>query len=81
MPHPSLEGIGTPWVRAQESRQHPVLLDTKPNKMTAAILNWYGSFLSSGTQISVTKPELSKIQLQLIEPTKTKILNHIILPH
>ena len=48
--HPSLEGIGTPWVRAQESRQHSVSLDTKPNKMTAAILNLYGSFLSSSTQ-------------------------------
>ena len=28
--HPSLEGMGTPWVRAQESRQHSVPLDTKP---------------------------------------------------
>ena len=40
----------TPWVCAQESHQHPVLLDTKPIQMTAAILNLYGSFLSSGTQ-------------------------------
>ena len=30
----SLQGICT-----QESRQHPVLLDTKPDKMTVAILN------------------------------------------
>ena len=47
--HPSLEGIGAPWVCAQESRQHPVSLDTKPNKMTGGILNMYGSFLSSST--------------------------------
>ena len=32
--NPSLEGIGTPWVCDQESHQHPVSLDTKPNKMT-----------------------------------------------
>ena len=49
-PHPSLEGISTPWVCDQESRQHPILLDTKPDKMTAAVLNSYGSFFSSGTQ-------------------------------
>ena len=41
---------GMPWVRAQESRQHPVSLDTKPNKMTVAVVNLYGSFLSSSTQ-------------------------------
>ena len=39
----SLEGICTPWVCAQDSRQHPVLLDTKPNKITAAILKLYVS--------------------------------------
>ena len=48
-PHPSLEGIGTPWVCDPESRQHPVSLETKPDKMTVAILNLYGSFLSSST--------------------------------
>ena len=48
--HPSLEGIGTPWVPHQESHQQPISLDTKPNKMTAAVLNLYGSFLSSSTQ-------------------------------
>ena len=48
--HPSLEGSGTPWVCAQESRQHPISLDTKPNKMTVAVMNLYGSFLSSSTQ-------------------------------
>ena len=42
--HPSLEGIGMLWVRAQESRQHPVALDTKPNKMTVVVRNLYGSF-------------------------------------
>ena len=29
---PSLEGIGTPWVCDQESRQHPVLVDIKPKR-------------------------------------------------
>ena len=48
--NPSLEGIGTPWVCDQESHQHPVSLDTKPHKMTAGVLNLYGSFLSSITQ-------------------------------
>ena len=48
--HPSLEGISTLWVCAQESRQHPVLIDTKPDKTTEAILTFYGSFLSSITQ-------------------------------
>ena len=48
--HASLEGIGTPWVCAQESRQHAVALDTKPNKMTVAVVNLYGSFLSFITQ-------------------------------
>ena len=38
LPHLSLEGIGTMWVCDQESRQHPVLFDTKPDKMTATIL-------------------------------------------
>ena len=47
--HPSLECIGAPWVGAQESRQHPDLLDTDPNKMTATILNLYGSYMSSST--------------------------------
>ena len=40
----------TPWVRDQESHQHPVLLDTKPDKIAAAILNFYESFLTSSTQ-------------------------------
>ena len=31
--HPSIEGIGTPWVCAQESLQYSVLLDTKSNKI------------------------------------------------
>ena len=48
--HPSLKGFSTPWVRDQESRQHPNLLDTKPDNVRAAVLNLYGSFLSSGTQ-------------------------------
>ena len=42
MRHPSLEGSGTPWVCAQESHQHPVLLDTKHNNMTVAVMNLYG---------------------------------------
>ena len=41
--YPSLEVIGTPWVCAQDSRQHPVLQDTKPKKITAAILKLYVS--------------------------------------
>ena len=48
--HLPLEGIITLWVYAQESRQHPVLIDTKPDKMATAILKWYWSFLSSSTQ-------------------------------
>ena len=47
--HPSLEGIGMPLFCAQESCQHNVVLNTKPNKMTVAILNLYRSFLSSST--------------------------------
>ena len=39
--HPFLEGIVTPWVCGKESRQHPVSLDTKPNKIKAAILNQF----------------------------------------
>ena len=45
-----LEGIGTILVCDQESDKHPVSLDTKPNKETAAISNLYGGFLSSSTQ-------------------------------
>ena len=48
--HPSLERISMQWVCAQESRQQPVLLDSKPDKMTVAILNVYGTFLSYSTQ-------------------------------
>ena len=36
---PGHKGIGTPWFCAQESRQQPVLLETKANNMAAAILN------------------------------------------
>ena len=43
MAHTSLEGIGTPWGCAQESRPHPVLFDSKPDKKIMAILNLYGS--------------------------------------
>ena len=48
--HPSLEGSGTPWVRAQESNQHPISFNTKPNKMTVAVLNLYASVFSSSTK-------------------------------
>ena len=34
----------TPWVCDQESCQHPVLLDTNPGKIAAAILNLYERF-------------------------------------
>ena len=33
------------WVHDQESRQHPVSLDTKPDLIAEAILNLYVSFL------------------------------------
>ena len=38
-PPPPLEGIGTPWACDRERHLHPVLFDTMPDKMTAAILN------------------------------------------
>ena len=47
---PPLEGIDAQWVLAQQSRRQPILFDTKRNKMAVAILNSYGSFLSSSTQ-------------------------------
>ena len=39
--HPSLKGFGTPWARAQESRQHTVLLDTQPNNIAVAVMNFH----------------------------------------
>ena len=42
--HPSLKGICMLWVCARESRQHPVLFDTKPDQIKVVILNFYGSF-------------------------------------
>ena len=43
--HPSLEGRCTPWVNAQESRQHPVLFVTNADKMVLAFQNLVGRFL------------------------------------
>ena len=40
----------TPWMCDQESRQHPVLLVTNPDRISVAILNLNGSFLSFSTQ-------------------------------
>ena len=48
--HPYLKGFGTPWVCARESRENPVLFDTKRDKMTAAIKILYLSFLSYSTK-------------------------------
>ena len=35
-----------PWTRDQERHQHTVLLDTKPDKMTATVLIFLGIFFS-----------------------------------
>ena len=55
-PSPPLEGISTPWVCVQEIRQHPVSFDTKADKMTAAILNFYGRIFEFQHSVNVTKP-------------------------
>ena len=43
--HPSLEGRCTPWVNAQESRHHPILLVANADKLAAAFKDLVGRFL------------------------------------